>query len=343
MRIIALVKNRDSACCRYRLAAFRPYLEAAGHVLELRPWPSSFLSRMRFGRDLDGADVLILQRKMPPPWQLALFRELAGRLVFDVDDAIFLHDSFDPRGSFSARRARRFREVVQTADVVIVGNTYLREQASLWVDPRRVEIIPTCVDATLYRPAAHHDAARDADLVWIGSSSTLRGLRQIRPMLEALGDMVPGLRFKIICDDSLQLTNMDVVSCPWSAKTEAAELAKAAIGLSWLPDDPWSRGKCGLKTLQYMAAGLPVIANPVGIHLELIHPAETGFLVQTAEELAIVVRRLLADVDLRRRLGQQGQVLVRRKFDVPLGATQWLELLGKLQSTTLARREAVGR
>ena len=37
--------------------------------------------------------------------------------------------------------------------------------------------------------------------------------------------------------------------------------------MSWLPDDLWSRGKCGLKVLQYQAAGLPVVANPVGCAL----------------------------------------------------------------------------
>src|ERR1051326_7277710 len=124
---------------------------------------------------------------------------------------------------------------------------------------------------------------------------------------------------------------MQVISCPWSEKSEAWELARAAIGLSWLPDDSWSRGKCGLKILQYMAAGLPVVANPVGIHRDLVHPDETGYLVQTAQELATVVRRLLADADLRRRLGQQGRELVRRKFDVPLGAARWLGLLERLQ------------
>ncbi len=39
MRLTALVEGQGHVCCRYRLAAFRPFLEAAGHSLNLRPWP----------------------------------------------------------------------------------------------------------------------------------------------------------------------------------------------------------------------------------------------------------------------------------------------------------------
>ena len=78
---------------------------------------------------------------------------------------------------------------------------------------------------------------------------------------------------------------MKVVFRPWSRETETAELAEGDIGIAYMPDDSWSLGKCGLKVLQYMAAGLPVVANPVGVHREMIVHGETGFLADTPERV----------------------------------------------------------
>ena len=76
---------------------------------------------------------------------------------------------------------------------------------------------------------------------------------------------------------------------PGTKQTEASEIAAGQIGVSWLPDDLWSRGKCGLKVLQYQAAGLPVVANPVGSHCEMIRTGETGILATTPDEWVAAV------------------------------------------------------
>jgi hypothetical protein len=150
MRIVALVKGLDNVCCRYRVAALRPHLERAGHSLNILPWPASLLSRMLLGRGLLGAEVLILQRRMPPVWQLRLFRSLARFVIFDFDDAVFLRDSFSPQGPHCARRAARFRGVVRAADAVVAGNSFLRAQASLWAEPERLHMVPTCLELDRY-------------------------------------------------------------------------------------------------------------------------------------------------------------------------------------------------
>src|SRR5207247_2446440 len=113
-------------------------------------------------------------------------------------------------------------------------------------------------------------------LVWIGSSSTLRSLEQIGPTLKAIGHAFPSLRLKLICDRFAKFDPLAVENIHWNETTEAEEIAAADIGIAWMPDDDWSRGKCGVKVLQYLAAGLPVIANPVGVHNDMVRPNETG-------------------------------------------------------------------
>ncbi len=138
---------------------------------------------------------------------------------------------------------------------------------------------------------------------------------------------MPGLRLKVICDRFLELKHLPVVRCPWAEETEAVELAAADVGISWVPDDQWSRGKCGLKVLQYMAAGLPVVANPVGVHVEMVRHGDNGFLAETPGQWAEAVARLAHDPALRRRMGRSGRRRVESDYSVPAGAARWLNVL----------------
>jgi len=322
MRITALVKSHDHVCCRYRVAAFRPYWESLGHEVEIQPWSSGWFLQRILGLSRR-ADVLIVQRKLFPLWQLKLLRGAVDRLVYDFDDSIFLNSSYNPLGRECPKRFQQFRYLVQAADVVVAGNEYLRDQAAALTDPAKVRLIPTCVEVARYQPARHDFAAGVVKLAWIGSSSTLRGLEKFRTTLDRLGQALPGLRFKVICDRSLSLEHLSVDFRPWSEATEAADLADADIGISWLPDDAWSAGKCGLKVLQYMAAGLPVVANPVGLQRTLVRDGETGFLARTPEEWQHAVARLARDPQLRRAMGAAGRRSVENEYDIAQGRAAW--------------------
>jgi glycosyltransferase involved in cell wall biosynthesis len=109
---------------------------------------------------------------------------------------------------------------------------------------------------------------------------------------------------------------MPVVPIPWSEETEAAELADADAGVSWIPDDLWSRGTCGLKLLQYGASGLPAIANPVGVHPEIIVPGVNGHLAETQEDWVAAVKALADDPENRCRMGQRARALVESGYSV---------------------------
>ena len=337
MHLTALVEGPEHVCCRYRVAAFRPALERAGHQLDVRPRPRQWWEWFRLARELGHTDAILLQRRLLQRWQLWLLRRAAPRLLFDFDDAVFLRDSYAARSLHSPGRLRRFAATVRAADLVIAGNDFLAAQAAQLTARTRVHIIPTCVDPARYPVAAHADrGGAGVRLVWVGSASTLQGLEAIRPLLETLGQATPGLRLKLICDRFLELTHLPVEPCPWSEAAEAAEIAAGDIGISWIPDDDWSRGKCGLKILQYMAAGLPVVANPVGVHPEMVRHGATGFLAETPAEWTEAIRTLAHDVNLRRRMGAAARRRVERDYSVAAGASKWAALLGGLS----VRREA---
>jgi glycosyltransferase involved in cell wall biosynthesis len=329
VHLTALVDSPQHVCCRYRLAAFRPHLESAGHTLELVRLPRSFWSRWRLFRSLHGGNVL-LQRHLLPGWQLGVLRRHARRLLFDFDDSVFLRDSYSPKGLHHPGRLARFAATVQVCDAVLAGNTFLHDQAARWAGLHRVHVVPTCVEPARYPLGGSDRAGVGVQLVWVGSSSTLQGLRAIAPMLEEIGRQVPGLRLKIICDRFLELRHLPVIACAWGAASEAGEIAAADIGMSWIPDDDWSRGKCGLKVLQYMAAGLPVVANPVGVHAEMVRHGENGFLAKTPTQWQEALAQLAHDPELRKRLGQAGRRRLEADYSVARGAARWLALLDDL-------------
>jgi glycosyltransferase involved in cell wall biosynthesis len=289
---------------------------------------------------LGGIDALIIQRKLFSPWQLNLLRRRVRWLIYDFDDSVFLRSSFNPRGCECPKRFARFRHMVQTADMVIAGNGYLHDQATALTEPAKVHLIPTCVDVGRYSLARHDPQGSRVKLAWIGSSSTIRGLEKIHDLLDRLGKGLPQLELKVICDRSLLLHHLPVEFRSWQEATETAELADADIGISWLPDDGWSKGKCGLKVLQYMTAGLPVVANPVGMQKKWVRPGQTGFLVETADEWEEAVQLLASDPSLRRRMGLAGRRLVEAEYHVSRGAAAWERALRSLETPPIVARLA---
>jgi glycosyltransferase involved in cell wall biosynthesis len=324
-------------CCRYRILAFRDAFRRAGHALTVRRAPSHRWDWMRVLPAVRRADVVVLQRRLVSRLPLYLLRLSARRLVFDFDDAVFQHDSYDVRGPETPWRHAAFARLMACADAVVAGNAHLAAHATCWTDPRRVSVIPTCVAPSAYPRAAHPARSDAVELVWIGSSRTLRGLEQARPLLEAIGAACPGARLTVIADRAITLERLPVRHRAWTAATETQDLAAADIGISWLPDDDWSRGKCGLKVLQYMAAALPVVANPVGLQQALVRPGESGYLADGAADWIAAVRTLGREPDLRRRQGAAGRARVEAEYAVAHGAARWLDLLAAVVRTPVRR------
>lgn len=318
MKALALVEARDHVCCRYRISAFERALGASGWSLTIEALAPGLFSRMaQFARSGD-YDVVILQRKLLPRWQIGELRRRSKRLIFDFDDAVLYRDSYDRRGPYHRRRRERFQRTIQMADDVIAGNDFLAGCAlEVGASSDRVRVIPTCVETETARPMVPRIGSNPGmDLVWIGSSSTMAGLDQQRPLWERVGREVPGVRLRMVCDRFLRFESLPVVHLPWSETTQNANVAGGDVGISWVPDDLWSRGKCGLKVLQYQAAGLPVVANPVGVHRELVRPGVDGFLPSSSDEWVEAIQTLRADPDLRLRLGRAARSSVESHYSV---------------------------
>ncbi|MEX0712636.1 MAG: glycosyltransferase [Pirellulales bacterium] len=330
MRLLALIEKPGHVCYRYRLQAHAQALTERNWSLQAAPLARTHREWLGQLKDVAAADAVVLQRRLLPAWWLWLLRRSAKVLIYDLDDAMFFRDSNAAKAAASARRLRRFRATVRLADAVTAGNGFLADKAAAHGAAHRVHRLPTCVDPALYRLARHTRRGSQTRLAWIGSKSTMPSLRLAAGGLAEAGRRLAGLELRLICDCTAALPEITVAPRRWSSETEAQELADADIGISWLPDHPWSLGKCGLKVLQYMAAGLPVVANPIGVHREMIVDGQTGFLAESPAAWAAAIERLAADPALRAAMGARGRELVDRQYS----ASRWGTRLAALVDST---------
>lgn len=323
-RVLAIASNLAQASARLRVAALVAPLARRGFALEVVAFPQR---RWHERRDLLRAagdyHAVLLHRKLLDPWNWRLLRRHARRVIFDVDDAVLYHPH--RVGPYSRlRTALRFAATVRNVDHVVAGNGYL---ANLFTRHGcDATVLPTAIDPGCYR-VKRHAPTHAPRLVWIGSRSTLPYLRRFLPALEAASRHIPGLRLVTIADATIRSTCLPVEHVPWSLAGERDALCRGDIGIAPTPLDRWTLGKCGFKIVQYMAAGLPVIASPVGANAGMVRPGETGLLPCRPDDWPNAVAALTGDCDLRRRMGLAGRAFVERQYRLDDAADTWAALL----------------
>lgn len=262
-----------------------------------------------------GYDALLVQRglyALGPGAIVAPVERFPGRVVYDLDDAVFeLRPPLDEKGAaarwlWGPQQARR---LLRRADAVVVSTPTLAEM----LPPGTVEpiVLPTIPDPTRY-PVVRHDDRRPVVVGWAG---TVEGLRYLEPLTSVFE--------RLARDGAAELAV--VSSQPWRGpgrftpwrRERATELfGDFAIGIMPLADTPYARAKAGFKLLEYMAAGLPVVASPVGVNAELVERSGAGLLARDSAEWEAALRELAGSVELRRELGARGRSFVEGYADL---------------------------
>src|SRR6185295_18769583 len=112
----------------------------------------------------------------------------------------------------------------------------------------------------------------------------------------------------------------------WRQSSEIEDLQLMDIGIMPLPDDPWTRGKCGFKILQYMALGIPAVASLVGANTSIIKKNQNGFLCETQQEWLDVLQRLVESSALRKEIGRSGRENVLEHYSLRSNLENFLSL-----------------
>jgi len=303
LRLAVLSADPDGPSVRHRWVALAPHLEAAGLGLEVVPLPDGSAGRREAFEEAGEAPVTVLQRRLLRTADFARMLRSVRRLVYDFDDAMPYRVPWRERPESTAR-ANRFLRTCAAADAVVAGSEGLASLARP-CRPRALFVAPTPVDAARYGPAPGPRATGEPlRFGWIGSRATLPYLAPLAAPLARVCAASPGARVLVVADEPPPLPGVPVEFVPWTADGEADALRRMDVGLMPLTDDPWSRGKCAFKLLQYAATGIPSVASPVGANLAVVEDGRTGILAGDGAAWEAALLRLARDAGLRRSLGE---------------------------------------
>jgi glycosyltransferase involved in cell wall biosynthesis len=326
MKILFLVQGLDVAASRYRVLQYLPYLKEHGMHATVLPFQKGFLKKLKLFKSAGKYDILFIQRKRFSVLWLKYIRKYARRIVYDFDDSVMYRNS-KAANPESNTRVKMFKNIVNASDYVIAGNEYLKKNTTPYTN--NVTIIPSPIDMSLY-PQKKYSEGSNITLGWIGATGSIHYLEKMKPVFEALGKKYEGLKLKIICDTFFDCDNITVEKKLWSEQEEVADIQSLDIGLMPLMDDPWSHGKCGLKILQCLAAGVPVVCSPAGINREIVEDGVHGFWANTKEEWIEKLEILINDPDLRKRMGMAGRKRVIEHYSLKANAPRMLKIFQHL-------------
>ncbi len=324
MKILFLVSKLDNPSTRQRVLQYQPWLAQAGVATEVVQAPRGLSDKIKLWQRLTSYDALFIQRRLFQPWEVMILRHLSHKLVFDFDDAVMFKDRGRHQTTNPTRNIK-FRSIARRADLLIAGNSFLRDQAIPFNE--RVEVLPTPVDMERYQPKAGRDLDR-ITIGWIGSRSTLHYLQDIKGILEELGQVHRNIQLKIVADRFFTCEHLPVIEKNWDYNTEIDDLHSFDIGLMPLRDDPWSRGKCGFKLIQCMAVGVPVVCSPVGMNREIVHHGINGLWAADEHGWLEALGALIERPRLRFDLGAAGRKTVQDEYALHVHAprlTRWLQ------------------
>jgi len=329
VKILFLSSGTRVPSARFRILPYLSHFRADGHRCVLAnsfpqkydyfPWmgfrPSQLLKRsVRWWHwvraSLSSFDVVFIDREIFDDSTTHMeqrFRECCGKLVIDIDDAVFL------------RYPDKFQTLMKMADLVVCGNRYLIDKVT--ERNSRTLHVPTCVDMNDYEYRGQ-GASNDVPVVgWMGTTGNLKYLRVPAEALRQVAGEID-FQLRVVVPDAGPLSEIDlhgvnVIYEPWDPANEVRQLQNMDIGLMPLfPDQEWDIYKCGLKVIQYLAVGVPGIAAPVGVNTEIIDVNRNGYVAQSTDEWVTALRSLLRDPDLRQQMGRRGRQTVVERYSI---------------------------
>lgn len=331
MKILVLVPGRELPSTRLRLREPARCWEETGATCRFLPIPSGPMERWGALRLAAGSDVVVLQKKTSlNAWDLSQLRRANPKLVYDFDDAVMFHE-IEHGEPLSGKHFGKFLRTVRSARHVVAGNGFLaRFAADAGCD---VTVLPTPVDPARYRPEAGAEGRGRGFVVgWLGVSQNQKYLLPLRESFRALRERFPLLTVKIVSEKFPVDLGVPMEKKIWRLEDEPADIASFDVGIMPLPDNLWAWGKCGYKLIQYLASGVPVVASPVGLNLDIVRDGWNGYFASTQKDWEARLGTILATPGAAREMGRQGTEDVAERYSLRAYAAAYIEVFRKTMS-----------
>ena len=289
----------------------------------------SYLYRIWIVTRARSFDLLWIEKELfpwLPAWTEKFLNQRRIPYVVDYDDAVYLRYTAHRNPVIRAILGKNINTAMQHAATVVVGNNFLAENARS-AGARKIECLPTVIDLNRY--PIHTKESSQFRIGWIGSPITVPYLGLIKDALEEVCQQTKACIVLIGAGERDPLIGLEKEKIVWDEKTEVANIQSFDVGIMPLPDEPFTRGKCGYKLIQYMGAGLPLVASPVGVNTQIVEQGKTGFLASSKEEWVQALVTLYTNAELRKNMGKAGRQKVETAYSLQVTAPTLVDILQK--------------
>ncbi len=322
MRVLLIGRGADHASTRIRLLQYEHPLAGLGFEVRTLEWQPRTTSQVavlatRALRLARWADAIMILKPRIHPAVLAMIKRVNPRIVVDIDDAMW---------TWGGVFAERFDQGARAARTITAGSGYLTELAAKRYPHAACVHIPSAVELDDYPVRSPHEDRRPVVVGWIGNTASLTDFSD--PVAVALERHIDAgdIRLTIVSSHPLDYQGLHSDFAPWSLETELDALHRFDIGIMPLHDDEQSWGRCGLKAIQCMAVGMPVVASPIGAAPEIIDAGSNGLLASTEEEWFDSIAVLARSAEVRASMGEHARATVEARFSVAANTPRLAEV-----------------
>jgi len=352
-KILAIVQHRKgrSPGQRFRFEHYIPILESNGYEIifsniinekddeifyskgkyfsKLLIVIKTFRHRLKDIKTAKNCDIVFIYREafmLGTTYFEKRLAKLNVPLVFDFDDSIWLNDTSEGNQNLAwLKKPQKTAEICKLCNLVMVGNEYLANHAKKH-NPN-IKIIPTTINTDYHKSKNNKTNSDSICIGWTGTTTTLKHYYTAIPVLKKIKEKYgTKVYFKVIVNSKEWTQELDVKLVNWTKECEIEDLCEFDIGIMPLPDDEWSKGKCGFKGLQCMALGIPVVMSPVGVNTDIINNGVNGYLAEKDDVWFDKLCQLIELPELRKTIGDRAKETVEEKYSVNVWEHRVLDL-----------------
>lgn len=253
---------------------------------------------------------------------------LAKKIIYDIDDAIFIPSSKNSLTNYFNLK-KKIDFYIKNSNHVITCTPYLFNRAKKL--NKNVTDISSTIDLKVYKTTKKSSKKNKIIIGWTGSFSTTKYIFIIKNILLDIKKKY-NCDIHIVGGDKNKLNVDEFYYIKWDSKTEVTNISKFDIGIYPLKLDKWSLGKSGLKALQCMSLGIPVVATNIGATKRVLRHNKEGFLIDrnNKKKWFYYLEKLIIDIKLRKKMGFKAKSRVKKYFSFESNKNTYLDIFKKV-------------
>ncbi len=249
--------------------------------------PLLIMKRIKLLFKIKKGSLLFIHRDIIPFGPMIfekIFKLKKCKIILDLDDAVYSNETKEISSQknkilYKLKYGKRFNSSIEKANLVICGNKFIEKYVKQY--NKNTIIIPTVIDTKKIKIKSTNIVKNKIIFGWIGNPGNTKYIYDVLKEIDKKRNIT--LEFMLIgakTFDTSIFKNIKIGFYDWSLDNEYELLRQCNVGIMPLKNTEWSKGKCGLKLLQYMSIGIPGIASDVGVNSEIIIEGKNGWLVR---------------------------------------------------------------